>query len=68
MEELRALADDKNIRDPRKLYQYARSKGQEVTQKQAAEALRTSTARQLLAPPTRPQGHFAASGPGQAIQ
>jgi len=68
MEELRALADDKNIRDPRKLYQYARSKGQDVTAKQAAEALRTSTARQLLAPPTRPQGHFAASGPGSAIQ
>jgi hypothetical protein len=36
--------------------------------KQAAEALRSSTSRQLLAPPTRYQGHFAASGPGDQIQ
>jgi len=68
MEALRALAEDKNIRDARKLYQFARGRGEEVSMKQAAEALRTSTARQLLAPATRPQGHFAASGPGSAIQ
>jgi hypothetical protein len=68
MEELRALADDKNIRDARKLYQFARGQGKEITMKQAAEALRNSTSRQLLAPPTRYQGHFASSGPGDQIQ
>ena len=68
MEDLRALAENKNIRDPRKLYQYARSQGQEVTVKQATEALRNSTSRQLLAPPTRYQGHFASSGPGDSLQ
>ena len=68
MEELRALAQDKNIRDSRKSYQFARGQGQEITMKQAAEALRSSTSRQLLAPPTRYQGHFAASSPGDQIE
>jgi hypothetical protein len=68
MEALRALADEKNIRDVRKLYQFARGWGEEVTMKQAAEALRTSTQRELLAPPAKALGHFAATRPGDQIQ
>ena len=66
--DLKQLAEDKNIRDPRKLYQYAQSQGIKVSQKDAAQALRDSTSRQLLAPPVRYQGHFAASSPGDQIQ
>ena len=68
MEALRALADEKNIRDVRKLYQFARGRGEEVTMTQAAEALRTSTQRELLAPPAKALGHFAATRPGDQIQ
>ena len=69
LEELRALADSRNIRDARKLYQLA--KAQEVrgvTQALATEALSSSVARQILAPPPRSAGHFASSRPGQDIQ
>jgi hypothetical protein len=69
MEALKALADEYNIRDPRKLYQFAKSKGQEITAKQAAAALRNSTQRELLAPQRQfYKGHFAASAPGDQIQ
>ena len=55
--DLGELAADRNIRDPRKLYQYAKSRGiEDVTIKQAAEVLRNSTQRQLLAPQVRYQG------------
>ena len=69
LEELRGLADSRNIRDARKLYQLA--KVQEirgVTQALATEALGSSVARQVLAPPPRSAGHFASSRPGQDIQ
>jgi hypothetical protein len=69
--DLKQLAEDKNIRDPRKLYQYVRSLGvgpKEVSIKQAAAALRDSTQRELLAPQVRYQGHFAANAPGDQIQ
>jgi hypothetical protein len=69
LEELRVLADNRNIRDARKLYQLA--KAQEirgVTQALATEALSSSVARQILAPPPRSAGHFASSRPGQDLQ
>ena len=67
--ELRELAHDKNIRDARKLYQYAKTKEiRDVTQAMAAQALESSVAKQILAPPPKYQGHFASSRPGQDIQ
>ena len=68
METLKQLAHDKNIRDARKLYQFAVSRGIPVTTKLANEALKDSVARQVLAPPPRYQGHFAASRPGNQVQ
>jgi negative regulator of sigma E activity len=69
LEELRALADNRNIRDARKLYQLAKAQEMRgVTQALATEALSSSVARQILAPPTRSAGHFASSRPGQDIQ
>ena len=70
MEALRALADEKNIRDPRMLYRFARGQGNnEVTVRQATKALRNSPQRELLAPQRQLyKGHFAASRPGDAIQ
>jgi len=79
-QEIYQQALDKNIRDPRKLYQYVRSQGlapaqrgkeagvNETTVKEAAAALRGSTQRELLAPQVRYQGHFAANAPGDQIQ
>jgi hypothetical protein len=69
LEELRALADSRNIRDARKLYQTAKAQEMRgVTQALATEALSSSVARQILAPPPRSAGHFASSRPGQDIQ
>ena len=68
MEELRALAIDKNIRDARKLYQYAKAKDMDVTMSMANEALQSSIAKQVLGAPPKYNGHFASSRPGQNIQ
>ncbi len=69
LEELRALANDRNIRDARKLYQMAKAlEMRDVTQALAKEALESSVARQVLAPPPRSVGHFASSRPCQDIQ
>ena len=69
LEELRALARDRNIRDARKLYQMAKAQEmRDVTQALAKEALESSVARQVLAPPPRSAGHFASSRPGQDLQ
>ena len=69
LEELRALATSRNIRDARKLYQLAKVQEMRgVTQALATEALSSSVARQILAPPPRSAGHFASSRPGQDIQ
>ena len=68
IEELRQLAHDKNIRDVRKLYQYAKTKDIDVTMAVAAKALESSVAKQVPAPPPRYKGHFASSRPGQDIQ
>ena len=63
---MRLLASDLNIRDARKLYQVAKGREyRDITQKMAAEALRSSVQRQVLAPPTRYRGHYAAVGPGE---
>ena len=62
LEELRALAKDRNIRDARKLYQMAKAQEmRDVTQALAKEALESLVARQVLAPPPRSAGHFASS-------
>ena len=69
LEELRALAENRNIRDARKLYQLAKAQEMRgVTQALASEALKGSIPRQVLAPPPRSAGHFASSRPGQDIQ
>ena len=69
IEELRHLAHDKNIRDARKLYQYAKTlEIRDITQAIAAKALESSIPRQVLAPPPRYSGQFASSRPGQDIQ
>ena len=39
IQNLKELADEYSIRDPRKLYQLARSQGVQVTQAQATAAL-----------------------------
>ena len=50
-QQLRELANDKNIRDSRKLYQYAKAKGMDfVTSGMAVAALIDSVQRQVLAP------------------
>jgi hypothetical protein len=68
IENLKALADEYSIRDPRKLYQLARSQGVQVTQSQATAALRQDTGRQLFAPMPRSLGKSAATAPGRVIQ
>ena len=68
MDDLRKLAEDKNIRDARKLYQYAQSKGYSVSVKDAAEALKHSVQRQVLSNGPRYKGHFASVGPGKDLQ
>ena len=67
-QQLKELANDKNIRDSRKLYQYAKAKGVFVTYSMATRALRDSVQRQILAPPPSGRGHFASSRPGQDSQ
>ena len=69
IQQLKDLANDKNIRDSRKLYQYARAKGMDfVTQGMTVAALKDSVQRQVLAPAPSGRGHFASSRPGQDIQ
>ncbi len=48
VQRLKDLASDKNIRDSRKLYQFARSKGLYVTSDLADKALKDSVPRQVL--------------------
>ena len=63
------LANEKNIRDARKLYLYARAQGMNyVTQAMAVAALKDSVQRQILAPAPNGRGHFASSRPGQDLQ
>ena len=50
MEALRDLADDFNVRDPRKLYRLARQRDLDVTQAMAFEALKADVGRQVQAP------------------
>ena len=50
MEALRDLADDFNVRDPRKLYRLARQRDLDVTQAMAFEALKANVGRQVQAP------------------
>ena len=47
MEALRDLADDFNVRDPRKLYRLARQRDLDVTQAMAFEALKADVGRQV---------------------
>ena len=63
-QQLRELANDVNIRDARKLYQMAKTKGMDVTHAMAVAALKDSVQRQVLAPPPAGRGHFASSRPG----
>ena len=68
-QQLKELANNKNIRDSRKLYQYAKARGMDfVTHGMAVAALRDSIQRQILAPAPSGRGHFASSRPGQDIQ
>ena len=67
--ELQQLAEELNIRDPRKLYQAAvRREYRDVSLQQAKQALRGDVARQLLAPAPRSLGKSAASGPDRVLQ
>ena len=64
LEELRLLADELNIRDPRKLVAAAkRREFRDVNEQLAREALRKDVARQVLAPPPRSTGKSAAEAP-----
>ena len=60
MEALRDLADDFNVRDPRKLYRLARQRDLDVTQAMAFfEALKADVGRQVQAPrPRALDGNF----------
>ena len=65
MEALRDLADDFNVRDPRKLYRLARQRDLDVTQAMAFEA---DVGRQVQAPRPRALGKSAAEGPNDRLQ
>ena len=62
------MASEYGIRDPRKLYQLARSQGAQVTAAQATAALRTDIGRQLFGPKPRSLGKSAAEGPNTRLQ
>ena len=69
MEALRDLADDFNVRDPRKLYRLARQRDLDVTQAMAFEALKADVGRQVQAPrPRGALGKSAAEGPNDRLQ
>ena len=68
MEALRDLADDFNVRDPRKLYQLARQRDLDVTQAMAFEALKADVGRQVQAPRPCALGKSAAEGPNDRLQ
>ena len=68
MEALRNLADDLNVRDPRKLYRLARQRDLDVTQAMAFEALKADVGRQVQAPRPRALGKLAAEGPNNRLQ
>ena len=63
MEALRDLADDINVRDPRKLYRLARQRDLDVTQAMAFEALKADVGRQVQAP--RPRIDFSQNTRGK---
>ena len=63
MEALRDLADDFNVRDPRKLYRLARQRDLDVTQAMAFKALKADVGRQVQAPRSRALGKSAAEQP-----
>ena len=63
MEALRDLADDFNVRDPRKLYRLARQRDLDVTQ-----AMKADVGRQVQAPQPRALGKSAAEGPNDRLQ
>ena len=67
MEALRDLADDFNVRDPRKLYRLARQRDLDVTQAMAFEALKADVGR-VQAPRPRALGKSAAEGPNDRLQ
>ena len=62
------LADDFNVRDPRKLYRLARQRDLDVTQAMAFEALKADVGRQVQAPRPRALGKSAAEGPNDRLQ
>ena len=66
MEALRDLADDFNVRDPRKLYR--RQRDLDVTQAMGFEALKADVGRQVQAPRPRALGKSAAEGPNDRLQ
>ena len=68
MEALRDLADDFNVRDPRKLYRLPRQRDLDVTQAMAFEALKADVGRQVQAPRPRALGKSAAEGPNDRLQ
>ena len=68
MEALRDLADDFNVRDPRKLYRLARQRDLDVTQAMAFEALKADVGRQVQAPRPCALGKSAAEAPNDRLQ
>ena len=69
LEQLRGIAGEYVLRDPRKLYQLARSQGIDgVTTDLARQALKPDVARQILAPLPRATGKSAATKPNNTIQ
>ena len=67
IENLKALADELNIRSAAKLKQQASLEGVNVTLREAAEALKTDLAR-VFAPKPRSLGKSAAEGPNDRLQ
>ena len=68
MEALRNLADDFNVRDPRKLYRLARQRDLDVTQAMAFEALKADVGRTGAGAWPRALGKSAAEGPNDRLQ
>ena len=68
IENLKALADEYNIRSAAKLKKQALIDGVKVTLKESEEALRTDLAKQVFAPKPRSLGKSAAEAPNNKLQ
>ena len=69
LQKLKDLAEEYNLRDPRKLFQIAQRQGVAgATSALSKQALQGDISRQILAPPPRATGRSAAPRPNSTLQ